>query len=105
MPLADCVEEAGEAALVMGMAFFGMEGSCFLPNEGRAGLALCSPGPLCSSASDLCTHMHQQMKLIVFYSFLLFASVNVLNIWNSQGQISLVLSLPNNIPVLDHFFK
>jgi len=48
--------------------------------------------------------MHQQIKLIVFNFLLLFANDDVLNIWNSQGQISLVLNLSNNITVLDYFF-
>lgn len=53
MPLAACVDKAGEDALVTGTAFLGMDGSCFFPKGGRAGLAFCSPGPPCSSFSDL----------------------------------------------------
>lgn len=59
MPLADCAEVAGEGGFVTGAVFLGMEGSCFFPNEGRAGLALCSACPLCSSLSDLCHNGRQ----------------------------------------------
>lgn len=53
MPLVAGVPEAGVDALVTGTAFLGMEGSCFFPKGGRAGLAFWSPGPPCSSLSDL----------------------------------------------------
>lgn len=54
MPLADWAGVPADAGLVMGVAFLGIGGSCFLPKGSRAGLALCSPCPLCSSLSVLC---------------------------------------------------
>lgn len=56
MPLADWAGVPIDAGLVMGAAFLGMAGSCFLPKDSRAGLALCSPCALCSSMSGLCVH-------------------------------------------------
>lgn len=51
-----------DEGFVMGAAFLGMGGSCFLPKGSRAGLALCSPCPLCSSMSGLCCSNIGQMR-------------------------------------------
>lgn len=51
MPFVDCAAGAGDVGFVMGKAFLGIEGSCFL-EAARGGLVFASPVEVFSSPSD-----------------------------------------------------
>lgn len=57
----DWEEVAGEAGLVIGTAFFGIEGNCFFA-EPRRGLVRSSPLKVFSSVSDLCQIKGEAMR-------------------------------------------